>query len=166
MNYYKIFYWLTVSDNVKLIFAIVAIVGLVFTIILTIGVFMSGTNDVPNEYSEWQPITKRIYRASAILTFVFGLAWTLTPSKIDCLLIIAGGATGNFLTSDSSAKAIPSDITNFLHLNIQQQIAGLNSDAKKALGMQTQKEKLIDKVKDLSKEELIQFLSKDTTLVK
>lgn len=76
----------------------------------------------------------------------------------------------NFITSDSSAKAIPSDITEFLHLSLREQVKeiqeGVESDVKKQLGVQTEKEKFVDKLKDMTKEEIINYLQTDTAAIK
>ena len=84
-------------------------------------------------------------------------------------MIVAGGAVGNFITTDTSAKSIPSDITKFLHLSLNKEIEDLQkevkTDIRKELGVQTEKDKFIDKVEKLSKEELIEYLKRDTTLL-
>lgn len=70
------------------------------------------------------------------------------------------------MTTDSSAKEIPSDITKFLHMSLKNEINDLNSDTKKELGVQTPKEKLLDNIKNLSKEQIIEYIKTDTTNVK
>jgi hypothetical protein len=97
---------------------------------------------------------------------MFWFLYLFTPSKGDTLLIIAGGAVGNFVTSDSSSKAIPSDITNFIHMKLKAEMINVDDDIKRQLDVQSPKEKFMDKVKDLSKEQLIEYLQKDTTLIK
>lgn len=164
MNWYKIFYWLTVADSFKTAVGVVSIVAGILMVVLTV-VLLIGSAAEDVKYVDWQPITKRLYKGSAFLFFFFGLIWIITPTKTDCLLIIAGGSVGNFITSDSSSKAIPHDISKFLHMGLQKQISDLSDEAKRELGMQTPKEKLIDKVKDLSKEQLIEYLKSDTTLI-
>lgn len=161
MNWYKIFYWLTVSDSVKIVFATVTIISLIFTLIGTIVAFGWLDND---PYEEWKKFPKVLYKVFFIMTIVFGLSWVFTPSKTDCLLIIAGGSVGNFIASDSSSQAIPTDITKFLHMGLQKQIQELGEDAKRDLGMQTPKEKFMDKIGNLTKDEIINLMKTDTTL--
>ena len=162
MNWYKIFYWLTVADNVKAVFLTLTIVCGIFTMLCTIGAYGA----FENAYRNWESFSKRIYKIIAIIFLLSGLLWTFTPSKTDCLLIIAGGSVGNFITSDSSSQKIPADITKFLHLKLQDQILNSSDDIKRQLDMQTPKEKLMDKVKDLTKEQLIEYLKNDSTLIK
>ena len=82
---------------------------------------------------------------------------------------MAGGAVGNFITTDTSSRAIPADITKFLHLSLNKEIEDLSkevkSDIKKELGIQTPKDKLLDKVEKLTKDELIEFLKNDSTIL-
>lgn len=84
------------------------------------------------------------------------------------MLIVAGGAVGNFITTDTSSRAIPADITKFLHLSLNKEIDDLQkevkTDIRKELGVQSEKDKFIEKVEKLSKEQLIEFLKNDTTI--
>ncbi len=165
INWYKIFYWLTVADSVKIVFATVTVISLVFTVVLTIGALFGESFEL-NAYEDWKRFTRRFYRVISVVTLVFGLAWVFTPDKTDCMLIIAGGAIGNFVTTDSASKAIPADIAQFLHLGIQRQIANLGEDARKQLGIQTPREKFLDKAKELTKEQILEMIKTDTTAVK
>ena len=100
------------------------------------------------------------------LAIVMWICYVLVPTKKDCLLIIAGGAVGNFITSDSSSKALPADITEYLHLSLRDEIKSLRTDVKKDLGMQSKKENLIDKVKNIGddalKKELLEYINGDS----
>jgi len=184
-DFYGIFYWLTVADSVKKFFDAASNIFTVFAVISFIAFFITSigravtvsSNDLQNEDEEnkspdaraWTLIRKFILRFFYPMLFLSIITWmgyVFVPTKKDCLLIVAGGAVGNFITHDSSAKAIPSDITRFLHLSLQEQMKDLNSDVKKELGMQTKKEEFVDKVKSLSKEELVKYIQNDTTFVK
>lgn len=87
---------------------------------------------------------------------------TFTPSKKDALLIIAGGQTLNYLTNDSTAKAIPHEVLNL----VVTELRSMSADAKVDLGIQSQKEKLIEEAKKLSSQELIERMKVDTTLAR
>ena len=162
INFYKIFYWLTVADNAKAFFiagiAVSMISGIV-SLICTAIFSTEGDDDIVKASKKWW------WRSVPLIIMFWGL-YIFTPSKSDTLLIIAGGAVGNFVTSDSSSKAIPSDITSFLHMKLQAEILDANDEVKRQLGAQTPKEKLLDKAKELTKEQLIEFLKNDSTLVK
>jgi len=85
------------------------------------------------------------------------------------MLIVAGGAVGNFITTDTSSRAIPADISKFLHLSLNKEIDDLQkevqTDIRKELGIETQKDKLIQQVEKLTKEQLIEYLKNDTTIL-
>jgi hypothetical protein len=67
---------------------------------------------------------------------------------------------------DSSARELPSDVTKFLHLSLKKEISDLSIDAKEELGIKTKKDDLLDKVKTMTKDELVKFLETDTTILK
>lgn len=93
------------------------------------------------------------------------LFWSLfifTPSKRDSLLIVAGGQTMNFLSSDSTAKQIPQDVLNFVSVELQ----NMAKEAKMELGIYSQKEKILQEAKTLSTEQLMEKMKSDTTYAK
>lgn len=184
MDWYTIFYWVTVADGVKRFFDVAsnwftffAIVFFILAIVFSVGKSSSISGEkLKNEeedkknpdYRSWDLGKKhsmKFFYTFLVLWFVTWMGYALTPTKKDCLLIIAGGSVGNFITSDSSAQKIPSDITDFLHLSLKKEIQELTVEERDEIGMQTPKEKFLDKVKELSKEELIDFLQSDTTLL-
>lgn len=183
MNWYKVFYWLTVSDGVKDFFDIFsniftwfAVIFFILVIIFTIGKANSiYEEDMENNEDEKKNPTVRSWefgRKYSFLLFYIMLGLSLltwigyvaTPTKKDCLMIIAGGTVGNFLQSDSTAKQLPSDLTKYLHLSLQSEIKNLSEDARKELGIKTKEEEYLDKLKTMSKEELINLIaSPDST---
>ena len=183
INWYQIFYWMSVADTVKTITGIVAIILTSATVISTIGYFVTSgytssearsgdTNDPKqqtstfNEWMVWLKAWKRAFTLCLPITIIFGVLWALIPTKKDCLLIVAGGSVGSFISTDSSSKAIPADITKFLHLKLNAEIQNLDTETKKELGLQSKKDEFIDKVKDLTKEQLIEYLKNDTSIIK
>lgn len=102
MNYTELFYWLTVADNVKLFTGIAAIVfGLYFiaSVAAALGLF-------EQPWSTWHRSSKVIFTIFSLVFFFNSFIWLFTPNKKDALLIVAGGSTMNFLTTDSTAKTI------------------------------------------------------------
>lgn len=185
MNWYNVFYLLTVSDKLRVffdttsnIFTAAAVVTCIGYVICSLGKagYITEQRTKNEEEDKVDPTLRGWDAAKKFFTWSFYpmltlalITWAgyvLTPSKKDCLMIIAGGAVGNFMASDSSAKQLPGDVTKFLHMSLQKEISDLGEDARKELGMQTPKEKLIDKAKNMSKEELINFLQSDTTITK
>jgi hypothetical protein len=51
-------------------------------------------------------------------------------------------------------------------MKLKAEMINVDDDIKRQLDVQSPKEKFMDKVKDLSKEQLIEYLQKDTTLIK
>ena len=178
MNYYSVFYWLTVADGVKQVFDVFSNVFTWFTVISLIAyAIMIGVSiqyKVDNDdagYKDsmlWRKMVSRFYWISQIICIITWLGYVFTPTKKDCMLIVAGGAVGNFITTDTSSRAIPADITKFLHLSLNKEIDDLQkevkTDIRKELGVQSEKDKFIEKVEKLSKEQLIEFLKNDTTI--
>ena len=182
MNYYSVFYWLTVADGVKKVFdtfsdiftllTVISLVAYVIIIAIAQNEFHEKTpeeNDI-KVIGFWRKFIARTYWTAQVICIITWLGYVMTPTKKDCLLIVAGGAVGNFITTDSSAKSLPSDVTRFLHLSLNKEIDDIQkettADIRKELGVQTKKEQVIDKLKQLSKEEAINFLQSDTTLLK
>jgi len=167
MNWYSIFYWLTVADNMKSFMIVMLIIFTLVCVIATICYCLSGMEGEKENQAMARKWMWRCYPFAILFWSMF----ILTPNKQDTLLIIAGGSVGNFVTSDSSSRAIPSDITKFLHIKLNSEINELSDEAKSeikgSLGVpQSPKEELLDKVKDLTKEELINYLKSDTTHIK
>ncbi len=160
MNFYKIFYWLTVADNFKQFFITGIVIFMLVCLVSTISYFLF------YDEKENQKMSRKWMWWGFPFCILFWFLYLFTPSKSDTLLIIAGGAVGNFVTSDSSSKAIPADISRFLHVKLQAEIEKSSDEVKKQLGIQSPKEQFMDKVKDLTKEQLIEYLKKDTTLIK
>lgn len=188
-NFYSLFYWITVSDGVKHLFDVssnfftaLTFFSFVALVITSVGRSVSvSENDLKNENEEktnsefraWESarkLTARLFYPFVVLMLITWLGYMMTPTKKDCLLIVAGGAVGNFLTSDTSAKSIPSDITAFLHQGLQNEINSMKDstkkDIEKQLGLGSPKDKFIEKAKAMTKEQLIQYLENDSTLVK
>lgn len=177
MNYYSVFYWLTVADGVKEVFDTFSNIFTFLTVVsfivyaILIGVSIESKAKQSNDYEDtvrWRKFVGKFYWTSQIICIITWLGWVFTPTKKDCMLIVAGGAVGNFITTDTSAKAIPADITKFLHLSLNKEIDDLQkevkTDIRKELGVQTQKEKFIEKAEKLTKEQLIEYLKNDTTI--
>jgi ABC-type Fe3+ transport system permease subunit len=176
MNWYKIFYWLSIADTLNTVFQTIAIILCVASVIAVIGYFTSSNyasehlsryGQEDKDYKGWM-VWVKAWRRTFTMCFTFCLICTalnvFIPSKKDALMIIAGGAVGNFLTTDSSSKAIPADITRYLHKSLQNEIKDLDEDTRRELGVQTPKEKLADKLEELTKEQIIELLKKDSTV--
>lgn len=144
MNYYSLFYWLTVGDKLSLLFAWMCFFSTAFFIIFN-WVVLFNSEDAEETYY------KKCSKFAYFTWFWLPLSWFLyigTPTKKEALLIIGGGAIGNFITQDSSARQLPSDLVNFLRVQIK-------DATKNAFDELTTKN-----VEDMTKEELLEYIKK------
>ena len=156
MNYTELFYWLTVADNVKLFTGIAAIVfGLYFiaSVAAALGLF-------EQSWSTWQRSSKVIFTIFSLVFFFNSFIWLFTPNKKDALLIVAGGSTMNFLTTDSTAKQLPHELSSYLVTEIR----NMAEETKVELSINDNKQKILEEAKQLTGEELIEKLQSDTIL--
>lgn len=165
MNYTSLFYWLVVADNMKslfqvgiTIFTIIALFATIVNIISKVNYLEKGSED----YLKDSIAAKKWIWWSYPLTFLFWSLFILTPSKRDSLLIVAGGGTLNFLTTDSTAKKIPHEMTNF----VVTELKNMAKENEVELGINEQKEKVIEEAKKMSSEELINKIKTDSTFKK
>ncbi len=193
MSFYEVFYWVTVADSVKSFFDVasniftwIAVLSTIAYVICAIGYAVSiSVNGASTDEAEktdtniraWGKIRKLVSRFMAgfiVLSLVTWAGYVFTPTKKDCLMIVAGGAVGNFLVSDSSAKAIPSDIAAYLHLNLKNEIEDLvqpksvrdsvsraelaEDNAKAAADSSEEAQDMLNKLSGVAKDEAIKYL--------
>lgn len=141
MNWYSVFYWVTVADSVKSVLTVLSIIFGVFSVLAGIGVFVSqynmgaeaSTGSEANETSDfkiwsyWTKTWRRTLTLVLIPTIIMLLSNVFIPSKKDSLIIIAGGTVGNFITKDTSARQIPAEVMNLLRTKIKSEINEINS---------------------------------------
>lgn len=151
MNWYLIFYLFSLSDKIS---QTTLILSIVLSILCGISLIVWFINYTDNE--EAPVFTKMAYITLPALVLSW-ILWAGIPNRRDMLLIIAGGAVGEFITTDANARELPSDITKFLRKEIlDATISGGDEALKSALGLKTK----ADSLKELSKEQLIELLNK------
>jgi hypothetical protein len=158
MNYTELFYWLTVADNARLlfkwgagIFTFVALVSTAVNIICRLDNEDTAASSARN-WIKW----------SYPFMFLWWVLLIFTPSKKDALLIVAGGQTMNFLTTDSTAKQIPHELSNF----VVTELKSMAAEAQVDLNIKGQKEKILDEAKNMSAKELMEKMKVDSTFAK
>jgi hypothetical protein len=158
MNYTELFYWLTVADNARDMFKTGLIIFTAIAGIATVAnILMRADNEVDlavqaRKWMWW----------SYPFVFLFWSLFIFTPSKKDALLIVAGGQTMNFLTTDSTAKQIPHELSNF----VVTELKNMASEAKVDLNIKDQKQKILDEAKNMSAKELMEKMKVDSTFAK
>lgn len=156
MNWYNIFYWLTVADSVKSffdvfsnIFTILSVVSLIIMIFMIIAVNDStNSEESVTSIKWWLSCFRRIWIWCMVMLFITWAGYVFTPSKKDAMVIIAGGAVGNFITKDTSARQIPAEIMTLLRDKIRSEIREVNADTVTDTLASKSKEELIDLIKN------------------
>jgi hypothetical protein len=157
-NYSKLFYWLTVADNAKSFFIVFIIIFTLISVIATIAYLANGSNADENG----QMMSRKWMWWSYPFMLLFWTLFIFTPSKRDSLLIIAGGQTLNFLTTDSTARQIPHELTSF----VVTELKNMAEEAKVELGIMSEKDRILDEAKKMTTEELIEKMKTDPNLSK
>lgn len=156
-NYQKLFYWMSVADQAKTFFLIIAIITSIIGLIaflFALGVFS------PNG-EEMRISRKWVFFSWPIWILFWGL-WIFTPDKKDSLFIVAGGGAMNYLSQDSSARQLPHELIEFTKVNIQ----NLAADAKVQLGVRSQKDKILDEAKNMTSLEILDRMKIDSNFAK
>lgn len=160
MNWYEIFYWVTVADGVKSFFDVASnvftwfagISGAIFVIAALSYADARGNYKITqgseddNSWKFWIKSFRRVAVWCTIFSLITWMGFIFCPNKRDALAIIAGGAVGNFIMNDSSAKQIPAELTLLVREKLRSEI----QDLKTGISLDTLKEK--------TKEELIELL--------
>lgn len=160
MNYTKIFYWLVVADNAITFFKAMIWIFTIIAAIATISYFICV--DSTEDDKKAQKMARKWMWWSYPFAIVFWLLYILTPSKRDSLLIIAGGQTLNFLTTDSTSKQIPKELSNF----VVSELKNMAADAKVELSIENQKDKVLEEAKAMTSTELLDKMKVDTNFAK
>lgn len=137
MNFYKLFYWLTVGDKLSSFFCAMAILfTILFLVILILRLTsvsqknrdqgVEGTKYIKGEdgkqyevFQDWYFNFRKWTWTILMLCLGFWLLYVSTPDKKEAVLIIGGGYVMNFVTQDSAMKQLPSDIVYFIRSNLQ-----------------------------------------------
>jgi hypothetical protein len=163
MDYSKLFYWLTVADNAKDLFLAGIILFTIISIISTLWfIFDRYEDDLKTGSLSSAERAKKWMWWSIPFMILFWSLHIFTPSKKDALLIVAGGQTMNFLTTDKTAKQIPHELTNF----IVTELKNMASEAKVDLNIKDQKQKILDEAENMTAKELMEKMKIDSTFAK
>jgi hypothetical protein len=157
MNYQKLFYWMSVADQAKTFFMIVAVIASIIGLVS----FLIALGAFSEDYDDKAKARKWVFFSWPIWIIFWGL-WIFTPDKKDALFIVAGGGAMNYLSQDSTAKQLPHELLEFTKVNLQ----NLAADAKVQLGIQSQKEKILDDAKNMTSIEILDRMKIDSNFAK
>lgn len=163
MDYSKLFYWLTVADNAKDFFIVGIIIFTIISVISTIWFIIDRNGDdmTTGPTSAAERAKKWMWWSYPFMILFWSL-YIFTPSKKDALLIVAGGQTMNFLTTDKSAKQIPHELTTF----IVTELKNMAAEARVDLNIKDQKVKILNEAEKMTVRELVEKMKVDTTFAK
>lgn len=159
MDYTKLFYWLVVADNARTMFLTFVVIFTAISGIATICfIFGRDSDDLTCQTYGLAERSKKWIWFGYPFMILFWTLYLFTPSKKDSLLIVAGGGTLNYLTTDSTAKQIPHELSNFVVTELKNMAKENEID----LNLKEQKQKIIDEAKSLPTDQLLEKLKTDT----
>jgi hypothetical protein len=156
MNYTKLFYWLTVADNAKTLFVTFIWIFTIISVIATFAYFVMCNEE------EAQKMCRKWMWWSYPFMILFWSLYIFTPSKKDALLIVAGGQTLNFLTTDSTSKQIPHELSSF----VVTELKNMAENAKVDLNIASQKDKILEEAKNMTANQLMDKMRVDSNFAK
>jgi hypothetical protein len=173
MNWYSVFYWLTVADGVKSFFDVASDI---FTWLSVIGLIVyifaiawsltddgrDGKGEITQEAIRIRKLFGWIFWGFTILSLVSWAGYVAVPTKKDAAMILVGGSVIEFMTTDSIAKQLPSEVL----ILVKNEIQSAAAEAKVDLGIQNQKEKILQEAKNMSTTELMDRMKIDSTFAK
>lgn len=157
MNYTNVFYWLTVADNARDFFFTFMLIFTVISGIATLCYLIQKMDGYDED--DAKSARKWVFWSYPFMIFFWSL-FIFTPSKRDALLIIGGGQVVNFLTTDSTTRQIPHELSTF----IVSELKTMANDAKLEFKSGETKERLLNEAKELTGEELINKLKENPEL--
>jgi len=164
MNWYSIFYWLTVADNARSFFWFFAVIFTLIAGIATIAFFFN-MDDTKSDQENRKVIKHWMFWSYPfMLLFWFGIVFT--PSKRDALLIVAGGGTMEFLSSDSTARQLPHDMLVFVQSELKSMAAEAKVEFLEAKGkasVEQIKQNMREEAKKMTTDEVLAKMKADTS---
>lgn len=181
MNWYNVFYWVTRGDSVKNffdtssnIFTWLTVLSFIGMVICSIGVGVQISENrtksdeedkVDYDIRAWQKIRRYVsylFYPLLALSLITWAGYIFTPTKKEALLIMAGGGTMNYLTTDSTAKQLPHEMTTF----VVTELKTMAQEAKVDLGIANQKDKILDEAKKMTTDQLLEKMKVDSNFAR
>ena len=172
-NWYSVFYWLTVADGVKSFFdvasdiftwlSVIGLIAYIFAIAFSLSEDSRDNQDkISPEYLRLRKMFGWIFWGFTILSLVSWFGYVAVPTKRDAVMILVGGSVVEFMTTDSVASQIPSELL----ILAKNEIQSAAEEAKVDLGIYSQKDKILQETKNMSTTELMDRMKVDSTFAK
>jgi len=128
MNIYWKLYWLTRLDSLNGMFNAILTIGIAMMVLFYFIKFINHIEGDDNEIYTRKNRWKIIWAFILIGIAIIGI--TLTPSKNEAILIIAGGKTIDWISKDTSICKIPSQTSELVSSFLDKQIKELSKEEK------------------------------------
>lgn len=162
MNWYWIFYLLTIVENFTTALLATWIVAMLSAVTFFV-VWLTNKHNViegyekhKNGYILWEKLGYKIFKNSLIIFITTLMLFLFIPSRTGVMLIIAGGAIGEFVTSNEDVKEIPAELATWFKAQIEVEVQELRN-----LPI---KESIKDMTREELQKELLEIKIKETQL--
>ena len=120
MNWYLLMYLLSVLNGLNFLFVSAAMVSTVGIFVYTM--YRFELNEDSRKEAAKIPLANKWIKRFVTCFIVFSILAVFVPTKKDVLMIIAGGAVGEFVTNNEDANEIPSELMKLLRHEINNNI--------------------------------------------
>lgn len=142
-------------------FVVFIIIFTIISLIATIAYFSNvgaPYREKTESEKENQMMSRKWMWWSYPIMVLFWSLYVFTPDRKDALLIVAGGGTMEFLTTDSTAKQIPHELSTF----VVTELKNMGKEAQVELGVMSQKDKILDEAKHMTSQQLLEKMRVDS----
>lgn len=154
MNWERLFYWLTIADDIHAVLLIITTLlgtGLLALCLLAISSYMSDRQHFK--------ILRKYTLLSTTLFVIIGIATLLTPDDDDLMLMISGTAVGTVFDTTFVYEDLPDEVADLLRLQLIEKLKNTKKKTRDYLDLLT----IEDTLKYVPRSELYDII---TTLSK
>ena len=159
MNWYTVFYLMSVADGISTFAIWIAVIATLIFVITSMMKMPAEAFDNTASFTEDQEIKNlnTIWKYATTLMIVFWFVYIAIPERKDMILIVAGGAVGEFVTHDENAQKLPSEVFQYLRKEIIEATVDLDDavgqKVRQELGVKN-KEDILQEMKSMGEDEL------------
>lgn len=136
MNNYEKIYWLTRLDKIEGLFCTISILSIILLVVIYVGCAMSADFDEfkGQEKQKERKATRVNLKKNRYwlvpLMVISALITTLTPTRNEAIIIMAGGKTMDYIQTDTSLSKIPYQTTSIISEYLDKTINELKKENK------------------------------------